>query len=71
MGTIESFKVGQRVKYIPMHVDGDEWHPDCETGTVSSVGEKNVFVKFDKKVVRHGMDGTTAEACDPEDLKIV
>lgn len=64
------FAPGQRVRYIPGHAHGDRCHPDCEDGTVSSLGpdNANVRVRFDKQVGRLGWDGATAQACDPGDL---
>lgn len=57
------FKEGDRVVYMPLHADGDLTHPDCETGTVTRVGGKYTFVKFDKN--RTDQPGV---ACDPDDL---
>jgi hypothetical protein len=37
---------------------------------VSSLGSNRVFVKFDKHVSKHGWSGATAQACDPEDLRM-
>jgi hypothetical protein len=59
---------GDRVRYVPGHADGDPRHPDCEDGTVSSLGETCVRVRFDKHVARLGWDGATAQACTPGDL---
>lgn len=60
---------GDRVIYVPTHAHGDVAHPDCERGTVSSIGETGtVFVKFDARVARLGWDGTTAEACYADSL---
>lgn len=67
----EPFKPGDRVVYVPGHAFGDCDHPDCEHGTVSSVGRvNNVFVRFDKQVSKFGWDGTTSESCDVDDLRI-
>lgn len=65
------FRPGQRVRYIPGHAYGDMCHPDCEDGTVSSLGEDNVRVRFDKHVGRLGWDGATAQACTPDDLVLL
>jgi hypothetical protein len=35
----------------------------------SSFWSNCVFVKLDKHVDLHGRDGSTAHACDPEDLR--
>lgn len=42
------FKRGDWVVYVPGHADGSLLHPDCEQGTVSSVGEDSriVFVVY-------------------------
>jgi len=61
---------GQRVLYIPLHADGDEKHPHCEWGTVSSTNDKYVFVKFDKQLIKLEWNGVTSQACDPSVLKI-
>jgi hypothetical protein len=62
MITQNRLKAGMRVRYVT----------DCpnhsENGTVSSWNEAYVFVKFDERVLRHGMGGTTAEGCDHRDL---
>lgn len=66
--TLQDFRQGLRVRYIPGHANNDRGHPDCEDGTVSSVGAVNVFVRFDKHVSRFGWEGTTSQACNPGDL---
>lgn len=65
-----SFRLKDRVIYIPGHAEGDFRHPDCEHGSVSGVGgpPDTVFVKFDKQVERLGWDQTTSQSCRPEDL---
>ena len=42
------FKPGDWVVYVPSHAHGDKDHPDCERGTVTSVGETSglVFVRY-------------------------
>lgn len=62
------FLHGMRVRYVPGHAFGDITSPQCEDGTVSSNNGKNVFVKFDKQVLKLGWGGTTSQACSPEDL---
>lgn len=66
----EAFKPGTRVAYVPLHARGSMSHPDVERGSVSSVNERNVFVKFDKQVSKLGWDGTTSQSCDPTSLVI-
>lgn len=66
---LSDFAPKQRVTYIPRHAEGNANHPDSEHGTVSSVGAQYVFVKFDKQLNTLGWDGTTSQACDPEDLQ--
>ncbi len=39
-----------------------------EMGVVSSKNERFVFVKFSKQLQKFGWDGTTSQACRPEDL---
>lgn len=53
---------GDRVKYIPGHARGDENHPDCEIGLVTSVKPGRVFVLF---------GGCTPQSCTPRDLKLI
>jgi hypothetical protein len=43
--------------------------PTGEQGRVSSKNDHFVFVKFNATVARLGWDGTTAQACRPEDLQ--
>lgn len=69
MAETKDFKPQQRVIYIPMHVDGDRSHPDCRWGTVSSINERCVFVKFDEQTSKLGWDGTTSQGCNPNDLQ--
>ena len=52
------FKPGMRVIYKERK----------EEGTVSSVNDKFVFVKFDHLIADGGLDSTTAQACNPESL---
>lgn len=51
---------GDRVIYIP------EW----AAGTVSSIGENVVFVRFDNHVARFGWEESTSQACDPISLRL-
>lgn len=64
---------GTRVRYVPLHADGDHNHPDCEMGTIRSLSQSNentVFVVFDKDVASVGLDAA-AKACDRFDLHAV
>lgn len=63
------FQPNDRVIFIPHHADGNFSHPDVVSGQVSSIGNKFVFVKFDKQVAMLGWDGTTSQACDPLQLR--
>lgn len=58
-----AFKVGQRVKYIPLHAHGDATHPDCEIGEVTHINNAGVFVRFTEPHVRHW-----PQCCDPSSL---
>lgn len=60
----DCFGVGDHVRYIPNHADGNSNHPDCENGVVSSLTATTVFVRF----FRNGMLQHTAEGCDPDNL---
>lgn len=59
---------GKSVKYIPHHAKGNIYHEDVEVGVISSANDQYVFVKFEPQLSRFGFDGTTAQACRPEDL---
>jgi len=65
---LEDIKPQMRVAYVPTHAHGDITHRDVEHGTVSSLNTKNVFVKFDKQLLKFGWEGTTSQSCDPRDL---
>lgn len=60
---IEDITPQMRVAYVPKHDPAAK-----EPGTVSFVGEKYVFVRFDAQVVKLGWDNTTSKACDAADL---
>lgn len=51
------FSEGERVRYVPGHAHGDERHPDCEDGTVTSTNDAAVFVRFG---ARNGSQACTA-----------
>lgn len=61
--SLADFKTGDRVLYIPLHAHGDRSHEDCEWGTVNSVTDLYVFVRFDSIVTKLGYNGTTSQAC--------
>ena len=65
--TTEMFRRLMQVKYIPHHANGDENHPDCENGFVTSVNHQFVFVRY---LYPDGTLRTVAnsEATDPNDL---
>lgn len=46
MNTLQDFKPGDRVLYVPYHANGDTKHEDCELGFVSSTNDKFVFVRY-------------------------
>lgn len=54
--TVEDFKVGQKVTYIPRHAREDIMHKDREVGTVTSINDRFVFMN--------------SQACSPDDLRI-
>ena len=39
-------KPGTQVVYVPMHADGDENHPDCEAGFVTSIRGEAAFCRY-------------------------
>ncbi|MCK4668250.1 hypothetical protein KAU33_15975 [Candidatus Dependentiae bacterium] len=53
-----SFEPGTRVTFIETQ----------ENGTVSSINEHFVFVKFDRSISNFGIENTTAQACSPDQL---
>ena len=59
--------------YLPAHTNGDRNHKDRQDGVVSSVGEVNVFVKYDNAmgVMMTGDERYTAQATDPRDLYVI
>lgn len=65
---LEDAVPGMRVAYLPYHAYGDLNHSDVEWGFVSSKNHVNVFVKFDRQIARHGLEGSNGIACHPETL---
>lgn len=66
--TLAEIEPGMAVRYVPMHAHGDLSHPHVEQGVVSSKNDSFAFVKFNAQVAKFGWDGTTSQACSPEDL---
>lgn len=54
------FKPGDWVVYVPGHAHGDRDHPDCERGTVTTVVNGIVFVRYGAQ--------PNAKGTSPEDL---
>lgn len=64
--TVDDFGPGNEVLYVPIWVNGDASHPDCETGVVVYPSHKNhVLVRFYDKNDGHLED---ARATNPKDL---
>ena len=59
---MNEFKKDDRVCYEVKHSKERRW------GTVSSINDEYVFVKFDEQVSNLGWEGTTSQACRPEQL---
>lgn len=59
--TVDDFKVGQRVRYIPNHAYNQLDHEDVEHGIVTSRNKHYVFVRFQN-------DGKGGVACNPSNL---
>ena len=59
------FKPGDRVLYVPGHAHGNQRHPDCERGVVSSTNSVNVFVRYYR---RGGELRETPQSTSLEDL---
>ena len=70
MSTTADFSKGERVRYLPLHADGDIRHEDCQNGVVSSTNDRWVFVKYDNLdcVMVTGDEPYTAQATDPNQL---
>jgi len=64
--TVDDFGLGNEVRYLPMWVNGDATHPDCENGVVHSINECFVFVQFYDTVT--GELDMQPKATRPEDL---
>lgn len=67
--TTQDFKPRDRVVYVPAHAIEDKNHEACRWGTVSSVNDFLVFVKFDEQLNKFGWEGTTSQGCHPTDLE--
>ncbi len=67
---MKDFQHGDRVLYVPNHVNGDVTHPDCQKGIVSSTNEHFVFVKYDCPacIMVTGDEPYTAQATKRENL---
>jgi len=65
-----NFEHGDKVRYIPIHAEGNPRHKDCQNGVVSSINDKFVFVKYDNAmcIMTTGGEPYTAQATDPNDL---
>lgn len=44
--TVDDFGPGNEVRYLPMWVNEDASHPDCQNGVVSHINERFVFVRY-------------------------
>lgn len=58
----------EKVKYLPRHSKSDT---DFEIGYVSSVNDSFIFVKFKAQLDNIGWHGTTAQACEYEDITAI
>lgn len=70
---LTDLKKGDRVLYVPHHVNGDSTHPDCQSGVVKRTNDTWVFVIYDNAMqeMRTGDEPYTAAATDPEQLEKV
>ena len=55
---------GRSVTYVPNHAHGDQTHPDCETGYITSYNEAAVFVMYD----RYGPEHSTSQSTNRVNL---
>ncbi len=44
--SLEHFRPGMAVRYVPYHAKGNQNAPDCEDGVVIGTSDKYVFVKY-------------------------
>jgi len=63
--SLNQFKVGDNVIYIPYHAHGNPSHDACEYGVVTSINSRYVFVLFNEEINR------TSKACNPDQLQLV
>lgn len=70
---MSKFNKGQRVRYVPSHVNGDTTHEDCEDGVVSTPGKTDSFIKYDNKicVMMTGNESYTSKLTANEDLVLI
>lgn len=71
MKTTKDFAPDDRVLFMPLHAHENKHHPDCEKGTVHSINDRFVFVRFDGQVSKLGYEQTTSQACGPNDLTVI
>jgi len=44
--TLDDSDIGRRVRYVPLHANGDSGHPDVEDGVITSFNHMYVFVDY-------------------------
>ena len=69
MNNVLEFTEGDKIIYVPSHVNGNVRHKDCEHGVVVRVNNHFVFCQFYRK--ENGVIWKTiqSKACLPEDLE--
>lgn len=68
--SIDDLRPGTQVIYAPSHAEGDETHPDCEEGFVTSYNDEFVFCRFWRGHTNELRTRTNSEACHPRHLLI-
>jgi len=58
-------KQGTQIIYVPRHAEGDETHPDCETGFVTTLVGPNAFCRYWRKVDPFGLRTTANSELTP------
>jgi hypothetical protein len=64
-GRTVTVKVGDGVRYIPLHAHGDLSHKDVEYGQVTSWNKRNIFVRYRKQ-----HPSAPGQATNPNDLEL-
>lgn len=66
----QQFSVGQHVRYVPYHAQGNAAHPDCENGIVTSIRTHSLLdgQLFYEPVIFVRFRGETSQGCKADQL---